>query len=217
MPTTSALLGVVAPIKWEITKMKTSTVKPLILGALMFSLASCASYVKKEDYDAAIDELRNRDAAQQAQIDGLSSEMAQLKADLQERFARYDKAIAEAAGRLRVDSGAHFAFDSAELRDEDKAALDDFAKVIRERHPGTLVTAEGFTDAAGSSGYNRNLGQRRAEAVRDYLLAQGLAADQVRAVSYGQASNRQVVAGAWGDEGQPNRRVALVIDRVGGA
>lgn len=197
--------------------MTKNTLKLLIAAALSASMAGCASYVKKTDFDAAMADLRSRDAAQQSQIDGLSGEMAQLKAELQARFARYDKAIEEMAGRIRVDSGAHFAYDSAELREEDKAALDDFARVIREKHPGSLVTAEGFTDAAGSADYNRNLAQRRADAVRDYLVAQGLSAERVRAVAYGEASNRQVVKGAWGDKGQPNRRVALVVDQVGGA
>jgi peptidoglycan-associated lipoprotein len=196
--------------------MNKNTAKTLVAASLSLALAGCAGYVKRTDFDAAMSELRSRDAAQQAQIDGLSSEMAQLKSQLQERFARYDKAIAEAAGKLRIDSGAHFAYDSAEIRAEDKPALDDFARVIREHHPGTLVTAEGFTDVAGSADYNRRLGQRRAEAVRDYLVAQGLSASQVRAVSYGQAANRLVKPGAWGENGEPNRRVALVIDRVGG-
>lgn len=197
--------------------MTKNTLKLLIAASLAVAMTGCTSYVKKTDFDAAMADLRSRDAAQQSQIDGLSSEMAQLKAELQARFAKYDKAIEEMAGRIRVDSGAHFAYDSADLREEDKAALDDFAKVIRDKHPGSLVTAEGFTDAAGSADYNRSLAQRRADAVRDYLVAQGLSADRVRAVAYGEASNRQVVKGAWGDKGQPNRRVALVVDQVGGA
>lgn len=56
----------------------------------------------------------------------------------------------------------------------------------------------------------------RVEAIRDYLTANGgLAASQVRAVSYGEEQNRQVRAGATGAEGRDNRRVALVIDYAG--
>ena len=81
------------------------------------------------------------------------------------------------------------------------------------------MTVEGFTDQAGSAEYNRLLGQRRAEAVRHYLVTTGgLQATNVRAVSYGEAVNRQVAPGATGPgaAGMENRRVALVVD-YGGA
>src|SRR3546814_2157729 len=89
------------------------------------------------------------------------------------------------------------------LREQDKPFLNEFASVIREHHPNVLVTVEGFADPAGSAAYNKRLGQRRAEAVREQLVqAGGLSADKVRAVSYGEDANRQVVAGAWGPEGE---------------
>src|SRR3546814_12275458 len=92
------------------------------------------------------------------------------------------------------------------LREQDKPFLNEFASVIREHHPNVLVTVEGFADPAGSAAYNKRLGQRRAEAVREQLVqAGGLRADKVRAVSYGEDANRQVVAGAWGPEGEANR------------
>jgi len=60
------------------------------------------------------------------------------------------------------------------------------------------------------------LGQRRAEAVRDYLVQTGgLPAGQVRAVSYGEDRNRQARTGATGEAGRDNRRVSLVIDYAG--
>lgn len=94
--------------------------------------------------------------------------------------------------------------------------LDDFAKVIGDNHSDAVVTVEGFADPAGSTAFNRRLGQRRAEAIRDYLTGNGgLAASQVRAVSYGEDQNRQVRPGATGAGGRDNRRVSLVIDYVG--
>ena len=87
--------------------------------------------------------------------------------------------------------------------------------MIRDHHPGTLITVEGFADPLGSVAYNKKLGQERADAVRDYLVQTGgLPADKVRAVSYGEAKNRQVAPGATGDAGAQNRRVALVIEDV---
>lgn len=187
------------------------------LVAAALAAGGCANYVKRTDYDSALSELRARDSAIEAKADANSASLAALRNELAERFSRYDKAIAEAAGRLRIDTIAYFDYSSSTLRDEDKPALDDFATVISGHHAGTLVTVEGFTDAAGDTGFNKRLGLRRAEAVRDYLVnTAGLSGDSVRAVTYGESRERQVAAGAWGEDGQPNRRASLVVERIGG-
>ncbi|WP_426663890.1 OmpA family protein [Rhodanobacter aciditrophus] len=179
------------------------------LGALAVAIGGCQGYVKKADFDSTVNELRASDQRQQQQIDSLSQQM-------QQRFAAYDAKIAQMQGRVRVDAISHFAFDKADLRDEDKPLLDDFAKVIAGNYPQAMVTVEGFADAAGSSPYNLRLGRARAQAVRDYLVnTGGLAADHVRVVSYGKAENRQVLKGKWGDGAEANRRVTLVVDFAG--
>jgi peptidoglycan-associated lipoprotein len=92
--------------------------------------------------------------------------------------------------------------------------LDRFAGVVKEYYPNATITVEGFADPAGSTRFNQRLGMRRAEAVRGYLQSNGSLSGNLRAVSYGEATNRQVVPGARGpgDEGMQNRRVALVIE-----
>jgi peptidoglycan-associated lipoprotein len=134
---------------------------------------------------------------------------------MQQKFAQYDTQITQLQGRVRVDTVAHFDFNQSTLKDQDKPMLDDFAKVVSQHHPGLVVTVEGFADPAGSAAYNKRLGQQRADAVRDYLVSSGLSADNVRAVSYGEASNRLVTPGASGDSGADNRRVSLVVDFAG--
>lgn len=175
----------------------------------MVAVAGCSNYVKRGEFDAAVTQLKQADSQLQQQIDSLSQ-------DMQQHFAQYDAKITALEGRIRVDTVAHFAFDESTLNEQDKAMLDDFAKVMREHHADALVTVEGFTDPAGSATYNKRLGKKRAESVRDYLVNEGgMSADQLRAVSYGEAGNRQVKSGASGDAGSANRRVALVVDFVG--
>lgn len=185
--------------------------RPLCLAVgltAMLAFAGCTNYVKKTDFDAAITKLQNTDQSLQQQINSLSDEM-------KAHFAKYDAQITAMQGRIRVDTVAHFAFNKATLEDQDKPMLDDFAKVM-SGHPDALVTVEGFTDPAGSTAYNKRLGKQRADAVRDYLVTQdGMTADQVRAVSYGESHNRQVKPGATREAGAPNRRVSLVIDFAG--
>ncbi|RUL78961.1 OmpA family protein [Dyella choica] len=179
------------------------------LAVLAVGLGGCQGYVKKADFDAAIGELRANQQKQQQEIDGLTQTM-------QQHFAQYDAKIAQLNGRIHVDTVSHFAFNDATLRDQDKPLLDDFAKIMSKNYPQAVVTVEGFTDAAGSASYNMQLGRKRANAVRDYLVnTGGMSADQVRTVSYGKSVNRQVLKGKSGEAGEPNRRVSLVVDFAG--
>ena len=111
---------------------------------------------------------------------------------------------------------AHFAVGDATLSEEDKPFLADFARALSNR-PDAVVTVEGFADPQGPSGFNRRLGQRRADAVVEFLASNGMSNSQLRAVSYGEDRNRQVRPGATGPEGLDNRRVSLVIDHAGSA
>jgi peptidoglycan-associated lipoprotein len=188
---------------------KVSRLVIVSLGLMTIGLSGCSQYVKKTDYDAAIAQLRANDQKQQQQIDNLTQEM-------QQKFAKYDAQITQMAGRVRVDAIAHFAFNQSSLRDQDKPLLEDFAKTVGAHYPNAIVTVEGFADPAGSKAYNLKLGEKRAEAVRNYLVSTGgLSASQVRAVSYGKAKNRLVDPGKSGDQGGANRRVTLVVDFAG--
>lgn len=183
-------------------------VAALTAGLMTIGLAGCSQYVKQSDFNTAIQQLQQKQNDQQQQIDAIKQQM-------QSQFAKYDSQITAMQGRVSIDTVAHFAFNSATLDEQDKPALQDFASTIGKYHPGVLVTVEGFADPAGSAGYNRRLGERRADAVRDYLVQNGLSADHLRAVSYGEASNRQVERGKTRDEGGSNRRVTLVVDFAG--
>ena len=195
----------------------------VVLALAAMSLAGCASYVTREEFDTTVTELRNADEELRsadgdlrAQLELMEQRFASLTTELEGQFAGFQAEIAQLQGRLRVDMTSHFAFGEATLTDDYKVALDEFGTVLRDFHPNVLVTVEGFTDSAGSAEYNQWLGQERANAVRQYLIDTGLSADKVRAVSYGEDTNRQINPGAWGKAGEANRRVALVIDYVPG-
>ncbi len=185
-----------------------------VLAVAVF-LSGCANYITRDEYDGDMGELRGADADLKARLDDMQFRFNEMSNQLHQKFQAYDASIAEFQGRLRVEMTAHFAYDDATLRETDKPALAEFSEIVGEHHDNVIVTVEGFTDPAGSADYNQQLGLRRANAVRDYLIDSGLEAERVRAVSYGEASNRQVVPNAWGEAGAANRRVALVIDYVG--
>ncbi len=192
----------------------------------LLPLASCA-HVSQKDLDAKLTTLRGDltqrmdqgDAALSARVDGLAADMAALRAELDAMEREFGVKVEELEASLRVHVPVHFDFDQAEVRPGDREVLDRFAGVAARYYPGAHVTVEGFTDPAGSAAYNLRLGQRRADAVKGYLVAQGMDGGRVRAVSYGENAERLVVPGAQGpgDEGRENRRVVLVIEHDGAA
>jgi peptidoglycan-associated lipoprotein len=202
----------------------------LSLGAagLVFGLAGCAAKVKQEDYKNDLAKLREEmqagDQQLAARIDSTnatvvdhSQRLDALDQELQAFRSEYNVSIEKVRGMLKFNVPVHFEFASSDLREEDRPVLDRFAAVVKDYYPGALVTVEGLTDPAGSAAYNQRLGQRRAQSVVEYLgTACGLGGDKLKAVSYGEAKNRQVVPGAKGpgDAGIENRRVALVIDHA---
>jgi peptidoglycan-associated lipoprotein len=78
----------------------------------------------------------------------------------------------------------HFAFDSAVVKDSDKANVTAIAEHLKA-NPNTAVRVEGHCDERGTAEYNRSLGERRAQAVRTELVGLGIPATSVDTLSYG--------------------------------
>jgi len=75
-------------------------------------------------------------------------------------------------------------FDKATLRPESATALDELVKLLNE-NPNVTIELSAHTDYRGSAAYNKNLSQRRAESVVNYLIEHGIAADRLTPVGYG--------------------------------
>ena len=101
-----------------------------------------------------------------------------------------------------------FEFDKAELRPEDKELLSRIAGILMTSHDYT-ISVNGHTDDVGSEAYNRTLSERRAEAVRDYLVKSGLSAEILSVEGHGKAL--PLVPGRSEAARAKNRRVELGI------
>jgi peptidoglycan-associated lipoprotein len=77
-----------------------------------------------------------------------------------------------------------FNYDEATLSDEARATLDKHAQWI-QAHPTLHIRVEGHCDERGTVEYNLALGDKRAQAARDYLVSRGVPASRLAAVSYG--------------------------------
>src|SRR6266850_1169416 len=85
---------------------------------------------------------------------------------------------------LREVRDAYFDYDKADIRPDARAALSTTADFLK-KYPRFKVTIEGHCDERGSTEYNLALGDRRATAVKQFLVSLGISADRLSTVSYG--------------------------------
>jgi OOP family OmpA-OmpF porin len=104
----------------------------------------------------------------------------------------------------------HFAFDKSNLSDYARNSLDGDAAAIAAtaaKSPGLQVDVSGHTDWIGTAAYNQGLSERRANAVKDYLVRKGLDASRIRTHAYGET---QPIAPNTTAEGRAlNRRAEI--------
>jgi len=77
-----------------------------------------------------------------------------------------------------------FDTDMSSLRDDARSTLDQDARMLRE-NAGAKIVIEGHCDERGTVEYNQALGERRAQAARDYLVQAGIDASRIQTISYG--------------------------------
>jgi outer membrane protein OmpA-like peptidoglycan-associated protein len=102
----------------------------------------------------------------------------------------------------------HFDFDRYSLRPEATRSLDE-AVTAMQADPTLRLQLEGHTCNIGTAEYNLALGERRANAVRDYLTSRGIGADRLQTISYGE--ERPKHDNAREETRRLNRRTALVV------
>ncbi|MGD1862738.1 MAG: OmpA family protein [Leptolyngbyaceae cyanobacterium] len=90
---------------------------------------------------------------------------------------------------LRVPRNIHFALDQSFISSESALILDQIAEAMR-LYPSLIVELQGHTDPRASVAYNQALSERRSLSARDYLLRQGIAAERMRIVPFGESQRR---------------------------
>jgi peptidoglycan-associated lipoprotein len=197
----------------------------LVLGGVFLLVPACST-VSPDDLQTELDRLRAEMRAGDEEVEArvgqrigqveqrLNTRISTLESELGTLRSEFGATVERMEAAVRFNAPVHFGFDEHEIKPEARPLLDRFAQVMQNHYGDAIVTVEGFTDSAGSQAYNQRLGMQRAEAVKAYLADRGIPADRMRAVSYGQATNRQVMPNARGpgEDGWQNRRVALVVD-----
>ena len=146
----------------------------------------------------------HQDSVRQAE-EAARAEAARLAA---ERAAEAERQRAIAAARVTLEEMVFFDYDMVEIRDDAAPVLREKVNILRAS-PQVRLRIEGYCDERGSTAYNLALGNRRAEAIRQFLTGFGLSESRFEIVSVGEG--RPLVQGSNEDAWARNRRVEFVI------
>ena len=113
---------------------------------------------------------------------------------------------------VNVGDRVFFDFDKSDVRSDARGTLEKQAAWMK-KFPGVRVVVEGHCDARGTREYNLALGERRANAVKDYLVALGINPARVKTISYGK--ERPAAIGENETAWAQNRRGVMVVESVG--
>ena len=141
-----------------------------------------------------------------------AEEEARLAAEAEARRMAEEEArlAAEAEARhqeMMSLSTIYFDYDSSSVREDQRSAMDENARKLREYQPEDMVVVEGHSDERGTIEYNLALGEQRAQAVKAYLVDAGVAESRIETVSLGE--ERPAVTGSDESTWAQNRRVEL--------
>ncbi len=131
-------------------------------------------------------------------------------------YDKQAKELAKIADVKKTDNGIEvtlkndilFTTGSAELSAAAKQTLTDLNKVLK-KYPENIIQVQGHTDSTGSASYNQTLSEKRAKAVYDYILANGLQTYGLTYVGFG--ANQPIASNDTTDGKAKNRRVELKI------
>lgn len=131
---------------------------------------------------------------------------AQALADLQ-KIASVKQ---EQRGMVITLSGSVlFASNESALLPAAMVKLNEVADALIKGNPDSNITVEGHTDSQGQRQYNMELGEKRAQAVREHLVSRGVAADRIKAVGVG--PDRPVADNKTAEGRANNRRVEIIV------
>jgi OOP family OmpA-OmpF porin len=104
--------------------------------------------------------------------------------------------------------GVNFDFDKADIRPDAAVILDEAASLLSQSSGN--VSVGGHTDSVGADAYNQGLSERRAAAVKDYLVGKGVDSSRLTTTGYGESS--PIASNDTADGRALNRRVELNLE-----
>ncbi len=188
-------------------RVQSTVCAPLILGAVLLGAYGCASKAVQSGGDTQSSQQDAKGATSQdipntsysgrdasGGLRGLDKNPSEERVGGNTLMAKSDPgSAARQMEEMRAEQAASsaaglrdvfFAFDSFVISEEGRQALSRDAEWVKS-NPGTQLKVEGHCDERGTSAYNLVLGEKRAKAVRNYLVELGVASNRLSVVSYG--------------------------------
>ena len=175
--------------------------------------ADAAAAKAKADAARAAAEAQARDAQNQAAAAQASAEQAKdaaraAREKLRAQLNTVLQTTENARGLIVNMSDVLFDTGKYTLKTDTQVSLAKVSGII-QAYPGLTLQVEGYTDSVGGDDYNQKLSENRANAVRDFLVKQGVSAQSITATGYGK--NDPVADNGTAAGRQMNRRVQLVV------
>ncbi len=170
---------------------------------------------KIETVETQVEDLQTKQKATDSKLDAQGQEIAKLSQSAQEALKRAQEAGILAKGKVVFEQTfsedrIKFRSGSADLNDDARAALDEFAAKVKDLKRPVWMEVQGHTDSTGTTEINDALGEKRAEAVRRYLARKHqLPIQRMATISYGDTLPAD--PGKNNKARAANRRVVLVV------
>ena len=180
--------------------------KVLSLGLFALTLAACTN-TSTTPVDTSSDEQVSAPATTPVVVGGGSDSSDVTSSDLASGEAMIGGNSLSSGGAVvsETDTVLYFDFDLSSLTPQARAALNRIAAALRESTGDIRV--EGHADERGTREYNIALAERRANAVADFLMLQGVSASRIETISYGE--ERPAASGTGERTWSLNRRVEI--------
>jgi peptidoglycan-associated lipoprotein len=195
--------------------MKHRLTIPVVVAALALGgAAACGGPPEPEGPTPEELEQMRQDSIEEARAQARADSLARLREQARQdsiEAARARERAMEAeteAARVIIEEMIFFDFDRSEIKPEAEVALMKKLAVLRA-NPDVRIRVAGHADERGSVEYNRALGQRRAEAAKDFLVNFGISASRITTVSFGE--DRPLVNESNEDAWAQNRRDEFTV------
>jgi peptidoglycan-associated lipoprotein len=207
--------------------MNVNVTRGFVFGtAVLLGASGCATkkYVQREvgevntktaTLTTEVEKTQERLGRNETRIDEVNREAQAGKMQASEAMAKAVDAERAAKGKLLyqvtlTDDQLKFPFGKAVINDDGQAQVDQAIAQLKQENKGVFVEIEGHTDSVGPELYNKELGEKRALAVRDYLHEQhGIALSRLEVISYGE--KQPVTDNKSREHRAENRRVVIKV------
>ena len=204
-----------------------------VIGLALLGSVAVSGCVTKKAYRQNVEDTDTRIKGVESGVEDNERRISDVSKDTDQKIASVkgtaEKAVelgnsamakAEAAERIAkgkllwtttlTDENTKFSFDQSELPPDATRILDDLAAKVKGLDKTVYIEIEGHTDNIGSDEYNYQLGEKRAEAVRNYLNEKcGIPLHAISVISYGES--RPVAPNNTKDGRSKNRRVVVRV------